>query len=47
MRKSQKRLGEVIFVRSKDNWSDGMTKNVSSDTYVSHGGHMVVSKEEV
>jgi hypothetical protein len=37
----------VVFVRSEDNWSDGMTKNLSSDICVSHSGHMVVSKKEV
>ena len=37
----------MVSVRSEDNWLDSMTKNVSSDIYVSHSGHMVVSKEEV
>jgi hypothetical protein len=44
---SKEELVEVVFVRSEDNWSDGMTKNVSSDIHVSHSGHVVVNKEEV
>ena len=47
VRQFQGELIEVVFVRSEDNWSDGMTKIVSSDIYVSHSGHMVVKKEEV
>ena len=47
VRQFQGELIEVVFARSEDNWSDGMTKNVSSDICVSHSGHMVVKKEEV
>ena len=37
---------KIIFVRSEDNKSDILTKNVSSDVYQAHVDEYVVDKDE-
>ena len=37
---------KIIFVRSRENKSDGFTKNVSSDVYDDHKQDMIYRKEE-
>ena len=37
----EKKLIEVVFVRTKENISDGFTKNVNKETYQNHIPHYV------
>jgi len=41
----EKKLIEVIFVRTKENISDGFTKNVNRETYQNHTPHYVQEKD--
>jgi hypothetical protein len=47
VRQFQGELIDVVLMRSEDNWSDGMTRNVITEIYESHSGQMVVSKKEL
>ena len=38
---------KIIFVKTADNYSDGMTKNVSADTYDKHSAHLVHIKSKI
>ena len=40
------RFIKIIFVRSKENKSDGLTKNVNADIYDAQREHVVYTKEE-
>ena len=37
---------KIIFVRSRDNKSDGMTKNISADIYDAHKEDLIYTKSE-
>jgi len=37
----EKKLIEVVFVQTKENISDGFTKNVNRETYQNHTPHYV------
>ena len=37
----------IIFVKTADNYSDGMTKNVSADTYDKHSAQLVHIKSKI
>jgi len=38
---------KIIFVKTADNYSDGMTKNVSADTYDKHSAQLVHPKSKI
>ena len=42
-----KRVVEVIFVKTKENCADGFTKNVDGETHAVHSGRMVSDKSEI
>ena len=37
---------KIIFVRSRENRSDGFTKNVTKEIYEDHARHMIFEKKE-
>ena len=38
---------KIVFVKTMDNYADGMTKNISADTYNKHKAQLVHLKSKV